>query len=525
MALTENQQSASELTDQYLPVQWAWNGWKPPHWRVWAWPNKQRRVAQLLLAVVGLPIGLFLCCLGRGDRHSPGTLSDAHAPWQANCNACHGSLGSEVGGSDEAGWLHKVDSRKCQACHFAQPHHAQTKGHEASCVSCHREHQGRHHALARPKDEHCVRCHQSLPNHVPIKENELKFASRITGFSQADGHPEFQPVKAGAVDPGRLKFSHALHLRSGLQAVHDQKPFGPALTYNQIPKRERARYLPKDADEKAAVQLNCSACHQWDSLEVSPDIPHLPNGRWPVRGDGAYALPIVYEAHCKACHPLTFDRQEVAAQLPHRMKPPDVTRFLKNRYLEEYLRDDSKVLERLLPVRKPLPPLPGKHLPPESVKVIELIDARIAKAEKLVWQEIGTCGKCHYSDRKADQIVPERIVPPKILEVWFSHAKFSHKVHRGMECRACHPNAFALQNDGLVNANASTKAADILIPGIDTCLQCHGTAVSAPSGFVGARGNCTQCHLYHHGDQPLAGRGGATHAPKEPLGIKTFQGR
>jgi hypothetical protein len=93
------------------------------------------------------------------------------------------------------------------------------------------------------------------------------------------------------------------------------------------------------------------------------------------------------------------------------------------------------------------------------------------------------------------------IAPTNIPLLWFRHARFDHAAHRGVSCRECHAGAFA------DTATASNSSADILIPKIDNCVQCHAPASQlAVPVAQGAGTHCTECHRYHGGDDPLRGR-------------------
>ena len=54
-----------------------------------------------------------------------------------------------------------------------------------------------------------------------------------------------------------------------------------------------------------------------------------------------------------------------------------------------------------------------------------------------------------------------------------------HGVHRALTCVECH-----------AKASKSTDTADVLLPEIRVCRECHRTD-------GGARTACVECHLYH----------------------------
>ena len=51
-------------------------------------------------------------------------------------------------------------------------------------------------------------------------------------------------------------------------------------------------------------------------------------------------------------------------------------------------------------------------------------------------------------------------------------------------------------------ARGSAETADVLLPGIDTCLRCHHHGAKAT-----ARADCVECHVYHDPAAQRASRG------------------
>jgi predicted CXXCH cytochrome family protein len=147
----------------------------------------------------------------------------------------------------------QVTETACQACHNAPMHQAK-QSFTPACTSCHVEHQGAF-RLAATSEASCTQCHQSLKTTA----GRTQFAASIASFQS--GHPDFAAVRPGhAPDPGTVKLSHQVHLKSDLKG-----PNGP-------------------------VQLQCVDCHQPAS--------HSRN---------APMAPVTYAQHCASCHPLVFD--------------------------------------------------------------------------------------------------------------------------------------------------------------------------------------------------------------------------
>jgi hypothetical protein len=447
---------------------------------------------------------------------SRGPVASVHAAWDANCNACHVDftpmnkdhfLTPVLGKSAN----HEAAAdQKCKSCHAGPVHHAnQLAASTPSCGGCHREHQGRDFSLVRLPDSDCTSCHRN-PSAHSIDAAKLRFSKPVTAFN--GDHPEFSLPKQ---DPGKLKFNHKLHLTAGQEV---------GFTLGRIADPERAPYADaswqKQKENSALVQLDCRSCHQLDSEATA-------------RAAGAYFLPIAYENHCKACHPLTFDpkvkgpdKQPLA--VPHRLQPDDVNKFLWGAYADYYTKNNPDLDERIkqwlkeaTPDNANARPLPGK-LGQEEKQARSAIQQLTNPTEAFLYRvEVGraqsylqtgktSCGECHHFEQTPTG--SRRVVPTDVNEVWFQHARFNHASHRAVDCRACH-----------ANASDSTTQADVLIPGIANCRQCH-----APPGHAngqatgGVRHDCTECHRYHNGDQPLQGLGARNRDPQRPLDAKQF---
>jgi predicted CXXCH cytochrome family protein len=104
------------------------------------------------------------------------------------------------------------------------------------------------------------------------------------------------------------------------------------------------------------------------------------------------------------------------------------------------------------------------------------------------------CVRCH--TERVDDEFPEETVPhgfqPEALRDWVTavylrqgmipdrwqtKARFDHRPHRNTQCAHCH------------EMTASEKAADLKLPGIATCRECHSPK-AAPA-------TCATCHQYH----------------------------
>jgi hypothetical protein len=446
-------------------------------------------------------------------RHAPGPLAHAHATWEVQCHACHGPSSSDSPGSGTAATLafNPVRSERCRGCHSGPPHHASCEGFEAECSTCHREHREREASLVRAGDEHCTRCHSDLRLHVAESAAPLRYAEQIKAFTARD-HPAF---RSASHDPGQLQFNHARHMTPGMVLAEGGKPFVLA----QIPEPVRGRYwLPGQAKEDE-VRLQCASCHRPDREGQLVQPRHLPRDLWPPRSAGAYMLPITYESHCQACHPLTFDAQLPGQEIPHRLQPAEVHQHLEGVFAAEYLRANPGLLDRPLPPR----PLPGKPPDPAGETARAALRERVERAERLLFRGKAGCAECHHFTSDPDRVVPASVVPTAVPALWLAHAAFSHAAHHALDCRVCHANAAPQTLAGDSNGSASRRAADVLIPEIDTCLRCHETRSGGSRPRAGAaRGDCSECRRYHDAGRPLAGPGAAARAPGKKKDVSEF---
>src|SRR5262249_37057604 len=164
-------------------------------------------------------------------------------------------------------------------------------------------------------------------------------------------------------------------------------------------------------------------------------------------------------------------------------------------------------------------PLPGRDADKDSSSMGEAIETKLYNALRLLLgadtsnQDLKSrsvpgshrgCVECH--ELRPPLPLPldiatvesAAIVPVNVPDVWFKNARFKHEAHRALDCAQCHEKA-----------DASRTSDDVLVPGIDTCLKCHGPADSN-NGSGGASNACTECHRYHVGDGPHHARGGLT---------------
>ena len=392
----------------------------------------------LSVAVPTLALGWLLTQRAQGGQkvYSSGQLSRSHAVFTQQCGLCHVT---------RAGTFFKeVTDQACLTCHDGPVHHS-SQTFFPNCSWCHVEHKGVQ-RLSATSDAGCIQCH----SHLRTRDGQPHYAGSINGFDRS--HPEFSPLGKGKIDPGQIKLNHYLHLQPNL--------VGPA---NQ------------------RVQMSCDDCHRAvNDASVWPYGAPDQNAtveRASIRpiGLGAYMAPVQFAKHCAACHSLQFDRRFGNEQVPH--DRPGVIHALLAKRFAEYVAAHPAAVHEVEPPNRQLPE--REHIPRVARDRAEWVQFRVEDAEWVLWAK--TCKQCHVLNFGTGAL-PE-IAKSNITPRWLFHAEFDHYAHRMMSCVACHTRTLE-----------SHDTADILLPGIAVCQQCHRKEGSSKEV---AEGRCFECHQYH----------------------------
>jgi hypothetical protein len=426
-------------------------------------------------------LGAVLWPTGAARVASPGPLSRAHAAWANDCEACHVPWRPIGGGAPGAGLLarpvlaHPDD--RCDTCHGGLAHFPGQSRESNGCAGCHQEHRGPDAALTRPPDAACTSCHaRPTATHPPV-----------TGF--ATDHPAFtSPTRFTR----ELKFSHAVHTAPGLVAAPGgRRPY----KLEDVPDpAARAAYAAAQKAEDATdlVRLDCAACHQFQSGDRADGGPA------PARSDGALFAPVRYEAHCRACHPLTgFDAQLPTLAVAHGGTADAARRFLRGAFADEFLAGRGGLLKAAA-ARFDRPP------PPDPTAG-DVLDRRVAAAERKLLG--AACALCHRVEGE-----PPAVRPVRPQQVWLERAAFRHQPHRAVACSTCHAGAGEWRGE----------LEPPMIGTVDDCRRCHApAAVGGGERRGGAGFACTACHTYHD-RPPHRGRAAPGREPARPLTLTDF---
>jgi predicted CXXCH cytochrome family protein len=408
---------------------------RPIQWLVVGTGRHPTWVLSLLAAVVSLGWGSWSVWRGQYTMHSPGPVVLAHE--KLDCAACHTRPWQPLERlvAEDQRQVRLVMDQACVVCHSQLVHHSnEIPADVPNCVSCHREHQGPY-GLSRVADNSCSGCHADLKT---VQGPSAKFAHHIIALAT---HPEFGVLRRGEPDPGVVLFNHAAHLA----------PEGI-----------------RDAEDRLVV-LKCASCHQPTT-------------------DGRYMEPVRFASHCASCHAsaLVYDVERFPGRpAPHGQLPDVLRGVLRERYTD-YIQQHPRELGIAKPVERPLPGLSGlREVTKEEWKWVH---QRVEQAERILFLGAGGCQYCHCVEATKQGW---QLTPPGLPQRWFTCSKFNHFSHRlnpkpvqGEEnCTACHEGA-----------RSSTKTADVLLPSIQNCRECHNHESLPQNG----RTDCVECHTYHN---------------------------
>jgi hypothetical protein len=457
------------------------------------------------LAVGGLVATAYLGWLLFGgvtaqEHLSPGKLAAVHSSLNSQCAECHEDFTPLSGDADGSQLLltafskktsahdvhaNKVSCAKCHPSHAENPHHSnQLAADLTSCAACHADHRGAAAFLARPADSACTNCHQDIAAHRtrPLDEPPIQNVSQFAKTASNEfAHPPFRSLPQ--TDTNHFKFNHQLHMLPG-QWPKDGKPEG-AWKLRQIPAELREQYRSSpDQTLDSLVQLDCKSCHVTETSTAGSNA-------------GAHMLPIVFEQHCRACHPLEVskpvDGKLTSWNIRHGLRQSEIREILLGISASNSNRESNG--EHSPPRLTPNQPLPGKT--PGNNLAQNLNDPGQVEAwQKSLFRD--QCLKCHADESPQPAILgePADFVKPVLPERWLQHASFNHRTHESWaNCRDCHAGAYATD----AAAKPPLDDAAVLIPNIDNCVQCHAPSSTHATFRAAARFDCAECHRYHQG--------------------------
>lgn len=392
-------------------------------------------VAFILFAFLLLPL-LPKAFSGIDHWQSTSDFSLA-ASWSAGeLSAGHAVFGAKCTVCHQQAFREVGDS-VCTGCHQNVTGAADTR-HEhyampdtMHCADCHRDHKGKD-GLAMPGSSRCVECHAGLKQQMA----DTQYAD-AADFGKL--HPVFRIGMAkvgGGVNLVAPEDKAALIEKTGLKLSH------------KIHMAEKGL-----AGARSDIVMKCRDCHR---LEDS----------------GEHFAPIEMKRDCQqsGCHRLYYG-EPVGGRALHG-PVSSVTQYVREFYLNEVSTQ------------------PGAQHPECRQLKGNATQRMLDCVNRLSQQTLATsvfrkdqgCGECHEITQLGDTPGDWQFAQVKIARDWHSTSVFSHAKHSATECTECH------------DKKNSSSSADISMPGIEKCRQCHTGERKAK--YKVASG-CASCHQFH----------------------------
>lgn len=381
---------------------------------------------------------------------SSGPLLAAHElAVDSNCRACHQVLFQRV----QDGACLECHSRIGDHVHHATLTESTNLGPTPRCATCHREHNEPEPHIIIRADALCTDCHKNSANLFGALD-----VQPVGGFSVAT-HPSFdaylyRPIVSEAGTG--VAFDWSLVIEPVSRAEE---------TSNLLFPHDVHLDPAKVTDLNSGDVLGCMDCHQ-------------------LSLDGEHFIPITMQGACIGCHELTFDQDIPDRQLPHG-QPLEVILTLEGDYLRKF--SDPTVDNKAIRLRR----IPDKdNTTRECVGTAFDCAAEAAARDVREQFTVRGCVSCHVVEEHAtdDAYSRYQVHPVRLTADYFPPARFDHASHQVMKdkagdaaCSECH------------DARASSVSNDLLVPDIDTCVECHTGVRKAGSVPL----QCINCHTYH----------------------------
>jgi len=341
---------------------------------------------------------------------------------------------------------------------------------EQRCASCHVEHVGNPVAgrAAEPEPtlmptQTCVQCHAGMSH-------------RLTDTDLVDTpswvrHPNLRPTLPGPNGPTRVSMNDRPREASGLTFPH---------RLHLSPGGGPARMAQTLGGRGYGAALTCANCHRPED-----------------KGGGFTAVQM--EQDCGTCHSLDFATPGGIRQLPHG-EPAKVVAALGG-----WLGGGGPFAGNPNANRR-RPGQIGEGSGPSSSPPV---GAASVTAVNGAFGSGGACFDCHTVLRSPTLGIQRVRTPTTFLSRGaFDHSVKEHRLDRRGQpnCAQCHA------------ASTSDKSADLLLPSIATCAECHGQTLARTPAAAPA--NCETCHSFHAPSHPTPRPPRPEGAPRAALPVR-----
>lgn len=320
-----------------------------------------------------------------------------------------------------------------------------------TCASCHESDEAGRYMKPIRFERHCASCHLS---DFPVIEGRPVPHGDVAALTD-------RVFRAAGSDYAAMSAAHALHLNPDVPRMQDL-----------LVSEENAQRIPGVATDAAGKRtLTCASCHE-------------------AKDDTGNLRSIAFSRHCGSCH----QSQPASFRLSLSV-PDDAGAWLAGvsgaswTGVEQW-QPGAGLLASTVRTAGAVQPRRDKTFAPEGHKTSVGAEEWMARRRSADFTRVrGTCLKCHAKESVSTPPPepagePFDVAGPMIPDRWLERSIFSHHAHRALTCLECHEGALA-----------GERAADIMLPSIESCRKCHTPA-------VGVRSDCVLCHVYHRPLRP-----------------------
>ncbi len=332
--------------------------------------------------------------------------------------------------------FHAVGDEVCTGCHQGISAAANRPDHfampdRARCTDCHNEHKGKS-GLAMTGSSRCVACHAGLKQ----SKTDTQYAD-AADFGKA--HPDFRLAMANV---------------GGGVTLTPQDDKAPLTEQNGLKFSHKIHMAEKGiATFRSEMVMACRDCHR-------------------IEDSGEHLAPVDMKRDCQqsGCHRLYYE-EPVAGRALHGTVS-SVTQYVREYYLNE------------------LSAQPRLQQPECRLVTGNAAQKMLACADTLTQQTLASsmyrqdksCGLCHEITLAGDAPSDWHFARVEIMRDWYPSSVFSHAKHKASACTECH------------DKKNSKSSADISMPGIAKCRECHTGERDVK--YKVASG-CDSCHQFH----------------------------
>jgi hypothetical protein len=459
--------------------------------------------------------------LQAGQLWLSGELSGPHEMLAKDCNACHKSA------------FVSVRDETCLSCHDDVNQHADharmltargapsftQKGLQTiaetfnkpagRCAECHMEHNG-HEGVAPAGQTSCTGCHAGMSARLPDAG-----VGDASDFGR--DHPEFRPTVVATADLRNPKLTRQWTVgeldRARLAREKATRQPATAVTrcdgfaLGQPNFRGLAHSAPLPADARAGdnsglvfphdVHLDERGCvsaiaRQLKASEGYGDKLACKDCHT-LNEDGVGFAPVSMEKNCSSCHSLVFDNAGGFERELRHGRTNDVIATLLDFY-------QARVVGAAL-----APSGEERRRPGEAAQrafgfreaAFAQAGGRAATRVRAIFSEGGACYGCHIvTPPSAPNRLDFTVAPVTLRDSFLPKGVFDHRAHEtgDLDCEDCH------------TARTSRTSADVLVPAVASCQNCHG----GEHAMANVQSSCVMCHGFHSTEENAA--------PMRPVG-------